>query len=230
MEVLVVDIGGSSVKLWHTGHEEHRKFESGKTLTPDQMVQGAKETVTDWTYEAVALGIPTRVSSGRPVEDPHNLGPGWVGYNFASAFGVPVRILNDAALQALGSYDGGRMVFIGLGTGVGSTLVADRLLLSLDLGRLLLDDERAFEALGDPAYEALGVKRWRKNVEKFIPMVRAAMMADYVVLGGGNVKELEELPDATRRGHNRSVVQGGKRLFEELPDPADKTNAAWVIM
>jgi hypothetical protein len=122
------------------------------------------------------------------------------------------------------------MVFIGLGTGVGSTLVADRLLLSLDLGRLMLDDVRAFEALGDPAYEALGVKRWRKNVEKFIPMVRAAMMADYVVLGGGNVKELEELPDATRRGHNRAVVEGGKRLFEELPDPADKTNAAWVIM
>ncbi len=231
MDVLVVDIGGSSVKLWHTNHEEHLRFDSGKTLTPDQMVKQAKELAAGWNYECIALGIPTRVSSGKPVEDPHNLGPGWVGYNFASAFGVPVRVLNDAALQALGSYDGGRMVFIGLGTGVGSALVADHLLLSIDMGRLLLGDERACEVLSDQAYFEMGEKRWRKHVQKFIPMVRSALMADYVVLGGGNVKELEELPDATRRGHNRAVVEGGRRLWEELPDPADKENhCGWVIL
>ena len=230
MEVLVIDIGGSSVKLWHTGHQEHLKFESGKALRPEQMVEQTIETTADWEYESIALGMPCRVSGGRAVEDPQNLGPGWVGYNFSKAFDKPVRMLNDACLQALGSYDGGRMLFLGLGTGVGSALVADRLVLSLDMGRVRYNGERVFELLGDPGFEKLGLKRWTKAVHDIVPSLKHAMMADYVVLGGGNVKEIEELPDGVRRGHNRTVVEGGRRLWEELPDPSDKPCSDWIIL
>jgi polyphosphate glucokinase len=230
MDVLVIDIGGTSAKLWHTSHQEHRKFESGKTLTPDAMVQRTKELVPDWTYEAVALGLPCRVSNGRAVDDPHNLGPGWVGFNFTSAFGQPVRTMNDASLQALGSYDGGRMLFLGLGTAVGSALVAKGLILSLDMGRLVYGDDRVFELLGDRGFDTLGVKKWRQAVQAIVPVLKNAMMADYVVLGGGNVKEIEELPDGVRRGHNRTVVEGGRRLWEELPDPATSECAGWLVI
>jgi polyphosphate glucokinase len=231
MEVLVIDIGGTSVKLWHTGHQEHLKFESGKTLTPDAMVQKTKDAVKDWTWDAIALGVPGRVSAGRLVEDPQNLGPGWIGYGFSSAFDKPVRMMNDACLQALGSYDGGRMLFLGLGTAVGSALLADHLILSLDMGRVPIGDKRVFELLGDVGYETLGPKKWQKAVRDIVPGLKSAMMADYVVLGGGNVKEIEELPDHTRRGHNRTVVEGGRRLWEELPDPAAPQNqAVWLIL
>lgn len=230
MDVLVVDIGGSSVKLWHTGHQDHMKFESGKDLTAGLMVQETLETIKDWQFEAVALGLPCRVSSGRPVEDPANLGPGWVGYNFAAAFGKPVRIMNDASLQALGCYDGGRMLFMGLGTAVGSALVADRLVLSLDLGRMRYGENRLYELLGDKGFDSLGLKKWRQIVLEAVPAVKSAMMADYVVLGGGNVKEIDELPDGVRRGHNRSVVEGGRRLWEELPDPTKTPSGDWVII
>jgi hypothetical protein len=230
MDVLVIDIGGSSVKLWHTAHEEHLKFESGKSLTPEAMIAQAKEMLADWQYEAIALGIPSRVSNGRLVEDPPNLGPGWVGYNFSAALGVPVRVINDASLQALGSYDGGRMLFLGLGTGVGSTLIADHLILSLDLGRIWYGEERIFELLGDKGFERLGPKKWREVVDVIVPSLKSAMMADYVVLGGGSVKKVDELPDGVRRGHNRTVVEGGRRLWEELPDPTQKNGAEWVIL
>jgi len=229
MDVLVVDIGGSSVKLWHSGHQEHRKFESGKTLTPELLVEGIEREIGDWKYEAIALGLPCRVSNGRAVEDPQNLGPGWVGYNFSAAFGQPVRIINDACLQALGSYDGGRMLFLGLGTAVGSALIADRLILSIDLGRLRFGEERIFEVLGDKGFERLGAKKWQKAAQEIIPALQHAMMCDYVVVGGGNAKEIEELPDGVRRGHNRTVVEGGRRLFEELNDSANP-NAAWLIL
>lgn len=230
MELLVVDIGGTSVKLWHTAHEEHRKFESGKTLTPEGMVAQTKDLIEDWEYEAIALGLPCRVSNGRPVEDPQNLGPGWVGFNFAAAFGVPVRIINDASLQALGSYDGGRMLFMGLGTAVGSTLIADHLILSLDLGRLLHGEDRVSDLLGDKGFDKLGPKKWRDVVHAIVPSLKAAMMVDYVVLGGGSVKKIDELPDGVRRGHNRTVVEGGRKLWEELPDPTQKAGAQWLIM
>jgi hypothetical protein len=230
MDILVIDIGGTSVKLWHTGHEEHRKFESGKSLTPDDMVKETLKTVEDWKFEAVALGLPCRVSNGKVVEDPVNLGPGWVSYHFSAAFGQPVRILNDACLQALGSYDGGRMLFLGLGTAVGSALVAEHLILSLDMGRMRFGEERVWEILGDGGFEELGLKKWQKAVLEIVPSLKHAVMADYVVLGGGNVKEIEELPDAVRRGHNRSVVEGGRRLWEELPDPAGKHCNEWLIL
>ena len=230
MDVLVVDIGGSSVKLWHTGHQEHRKFESGKDLLPDAMVAQVRETAKDWTYAALALGLPCRISSGRPVEDPQNLGPGWVGFNFGAAFDQPVRIMNDACLQALGSYDGGRMLFLSLGTAVGSAFIADRLVLSLDMGRLRVGEERVFELLGDKGYERLGAKKWERVVQEIVPALKHAVMADYVVLGGGNAKEVIELPDGVRRGHNRTVVEGGRRLWEELSDPALPQTKEWLIL
>jgi hypothetical protein len=230
MDVLVIDIGGSSVKLWHTGHDEHRKFESGKSLTPEEMVKHTLRDVGDWQYEVIALGLPCRVNNGRLVEDPHNLGPGWVAFNFSAALNKPVRLMNDAALQALGSYDGGRMLFLSLGTAVGSTLVADRLILSLDLGRIFHCDEPLFKLLGDEGFEELGPKRWREVVHVIVPQLKSAVMADYVVLGGGSVKKLDELPDGVRRGHNRTVVEGGRRLWEELPDPAEKPSGQWLVI
>jgi hypothetical protein len=230
MDVLVIDIGGTSVKLWHTAHENHLKFESGKNLTPERMVEQAKDLLRDWQWEAIALGLPCRVSNGRPVEDPQNLGPGWVGYNFASAFGQPVRIMNDASLQALGSYDDGRMLFLGLGTAVGSAYIADHLILSLDLGRMLYGKEHLYELLGDQGFEELGSKKWQAVVHEVLPALKNALMADYVVLGGGSVKRIEQLPDGVRRGHNRTVVEGGRKLWEELPDPAEKNPGCWLII
>jgi hypothetical protein len=230
MDVLVIDVGGTSAKLWHTGHEEHRKFDSGKTLTPELMVAEALGNTDDWQYEAIALGFPSRVSRGRIVEDPHNLGPGWVAFNFASAFGKPTRVLNDAALQALGSYDGGRMLFLGLGTAVGSALIADHLILSLDVGRIFHDGKPIFSLLGDAGFEKLGVKKWREVIETVVPQLRSAFMADYAVLGGGSIKKVEELPDGVRRGHNRTVVEGGRRLWEELPDLTEGPSDRWVVI
>jgi len=230
MDVLVIDIGGSSVKLWHTGHQEHRKFESGKDLTPEAMIQRTRELAPDWSFAAIALGLPCRVSAGRVVEDPQNLGPGWVGCNLSAGFEQPVRIMNDACLQALGSYDGGRMLFLGLGTAVGSALVADHLVLSLDLGRLASGDSRVSEVLGDKSFEKLGAKKWQKAVHEIVPTLQHVVMADYVVLGGGNAKEVESLPDGVRRGHNRTVVEGGRKLWEELPDPAKQSPSEWLIL
>jgi len=230
MDVLVVDIGGTFVKLWHTAHEDHRKFPSGKQLVPENMVRETLELTKDWSYEAVALGLPCRVNNGRAVEDPQNLGPGWVAFNFASALGQPVRIMNDASLQALGSYDGGRMLFLSLGTAVGSAFVADRLILSLDLGRVMHPKGSVFELLGDKGFEKLGPKKGQELVHEIVPMLKHAFLADYVVLGGGSAKKLEQLPDGVRRGHNRTVVEGGRRLWMELPDPSEKTSTDWIII
>jgi polyphosphate glucokinase len=138
--------------------------------------------------------------------------------------------MNDACLQALGSYDGGRMLFLGLGTAVGSALIAEHLVLSLDMGRMRFGGERVFEILGDKGFEELGLKKWQKAVHEIIPSLKHAVMADYIVLGGGNVKEIDELPDGVRRGHNRSVVEGGRRLWEELPDPAEKPSGDWLVL
>ena len=230
MEVLVIDVGGSSVKVWHSGHQEHRRFESGKEMTPELMVENTLALLEGWSYEAIALGLPCRVTYGRPVEDPINLGPGWVAFNYSAALGKPVRIMNDACLQALGSYSDGRMLFLGLGTGVGSALVTNRLVLSLGLGFVDYRGEKLYKWLDDKAFQRLGVEEWRKAIYELVPMLKSALQADYVVLGGGNVKELEELPDGVRRGHNRTVVEGGRRLWEELSDPADRESGNWLIL
>ncbi|RIK77430.1 MAG: ROK family protein [Planctomycetota bacterium] len=229
MNVLVIDVGGTSVKLWHTAHEEHLKFDSGKELTPEQMVEEARDLAGDWEWEGIALGLPCRVSNGRPVEDPQNLGPGWVGFNYSSAFGCPVRIMNDAAMQALGSYDGGRMLFLSLGTGVGSAYIAHHLILSLDLGRISIGKQMLYELLGEAGFEKLGPKKYQAVVNDVVPSLKTALMADYVVLGGGSVKKIEQLPDSVRRGHNRTVVEGGRKLWEELPDPTEQQESVWKI-
>jgi hypothetical protein len=229
MDVLVIDVGGTNVKFWHTGHEEHRKCPSGKAMTPEKMVEVAKDMTGDWKWEAVALGLPCRVSSGKPVEDPQNLGPGWVAFNFTSALGAPVRIMNDASLQALGSYDGGRMLFLGLGTAVGSAYITDHIVLGLDLGRMKYGKEDLAHLLGEAGLEEMGFKKWQAVVNDVVPAVKAALMADYVVLGGGSVKHLEELPDGARRGHNRTVVEGGRLLWEQLPDPSEKHEGVWIV-
>src|SRR5262245_60384917 len=214
MDVLVIDVGGSSVKLWHTGHQEHRKFESGKDLLPDSMVAQVRETAKDWTYEALALGLPCRISAGRPVEDPQNLGPGWVGFNFAAAFEQPVRIINDAAMQALGSYDGGRMLFLGLGTGLGSTLIAENVIVPLELGEIPEPGGRTLgDVLGRRGLKRLGKKRWRRAVAWAVPALMAATLADYVVLGGGNAKEIKVQPPGSRLSNNLTAFRGGFRLW-----------------
>lgn len=229
MDVLVIDVGGTSVKLWHTGHEEHRKFASGRELTPDVMVRNIRETIGDWQFEAIALGLPCRVSGGRPVDEPINLGPGWLGFNFAAALGQPVRIMNDACLQALGSYDGGRMLFLGLGTAVGSAFVAEGLVLALDAGRLEIGEQPLSRLLSDDNLSQMSGRNRRKLIKTVIPQLRATLMADYVVLGGGGASELDQLPDSCRKGHNRAVVEGGRRLWEDFPDPTQKWDHAWII-
>jgi predicted NBD/HSP70 family sugar kinase len=229
MHILVIDIGGNSVKLWHSEHEEHRKFPSGAALTPEEMVIRVRELVQDWTCDVVALGVPCRVSGGKPVDEPINLGPGWVGFNYAAALGWPVRVMNDAALQALGSYDGGRMLFLSLGTAVGSAFIAEGLILSLDLGRSRWDRDHLFELLADDRLAALNAKERRKRIKSIVPELKTMMLADYVVLGGGGANQLDELPDSCRRGHNRTVVEGGRRLWEQLPDPMERASDVWVV-
>jgi hypothetical protein len=229
MEVLVIDVGGHSVKLWHTQHEESLSFESGNTLTPEAMCASVRELASEWSYAAIALGLPCRVNGGRAVDEPANLGPGWVSFNYSSALERPVRIMNDACLQALGSFDGGRMLFLGLGTGLGSAFVSEGIVLSLDIGLGRLGDERAlWERLRSSELKEMNVKERRRMIRAIIPELRTLLMADYVVLGGGGVKYLDELPEFCRRGHNRTVVEGGRRLWEILPDPAE-ANENWVI-
>lgn len=231
MNVLVVDVGGNNIKLRASDRQDEQKISSGEDLTPERMVEDIQAAIADWGIDVVALGVPARVRFGRVIDEPARLGPGWVGFNFAAAFERPVRIMNDASLQALGSYEGGRMLFLGLGTGVGSTLIADRTILSLDLGQLrAAGGERLFELLGREGIKELGEKKWQQAVCDAIPLLRAATMADDVVVGGGNAKLLEELPVGIRRGHNRIVLEGGIRLWRDLPDPADDEGGPWRIV
>ena len=231
MNVLVVDIGGNHVKLRASDRQDESKLDSGDDLTPERMVEDVLRTIEDWAVDVVALGVPARVRFGRLVDEPFNLGPGWVGFNFAAAFEHPVRIMNDANMQALGSYDGGRMLFLGLGTGLGSTLIADRAIQSLDLGQIRHEGGEALcDILGRAGMKELGQKKWQRAVCDMVPMLQAATMADDVVVGGGNAKLLDELPVGVRRGHNRVVLEGGIRLWRDLPDPAEDQDGPWRIL
>ena len=215
MKVLVVDIGGNHVKVFATGQNEPRKFVSGPTLTAEQMVQGVKETAEGWEYDVVSIGYPGPVVQGRPTKEPVNLGPGWLGFDFESAFGQPVKLINDAAMQALGSYDGGKMLFLGLGTGLGSTLVIDGILAPMELGHLPYRKHTFEDYVGNRGLERLGKKQWRECVEDVVARLRAALLPDYVVLGGGNVKKLKTLPEGSRLGDNDNAFKGGFRLWEQ---------------
>jgi len=215
MNILVIDIGGTNVKILATGHEEVRKLPSGPSLTPQMMVDGVKELSKDWEYENISIGYPGPVINGAPLLEPKNLHTGWVGFDFGVAFGKPVKMINDAALQALGSYDGGRMLFLGLGTGLGSALVIDKTVIPLELAHLPYKKERTFEDYtGLRGLDRMGKNKWSKNVTDVCARLKAALVADYVVLGGGNAKKLKTLPDGCRLGDNHNAFTGGYRLWE----------------
>jgi len=213
-QILVVDVGGSNVKLM-ISRRDKRKFKSGLNLTPRAMVTEMRPLVSDWKFAAISLGFPAPVRGGRIVSEPKHLGKGWVGFDFEKAFGKPVRIINDAAMQALGSYHGGRMLFLGLGTGLGSALVWDNYVLPLELGDLPYRNGSIIEDdLGKPGLARLGEKTWRRDVEHALVQLKKALIADYIVLGGGNAKKLDELPEGVERGHNRNAFLGGTRLWQ----------------
>jgi polyphosphate glucokinase len=211
--ILVVDVGGSHVKILATGQRGPRKFVSGPDLTPRQMVAGVKQLARGWKYDVVAMGYPGPVRRGRPVADPHNLGRGWVRFDYRAAFGVPVRIINDAAMQAMGSYKGGRMLFLGLGTGLGSTLIADWVVLPLELGHLPYKKGTFEDYVGQRGLDRRGKKKWRHHVADTVARLTAALEPDDVVLGGGNVRKLKALPTGCRAGDNANAFVGGFRLW-----------------
>ena len=212
--ILSVDIGGSKVKLLANGETEPRKFASGEKLTPAKMVEQVKKVAKGWSYDAVSIGLPALIGPEGPLAEPGNLAPGWVGFDYAAAFDCPVRMANDAAMQALGSYDGGRMLFLGFGTGLGSALIAEHVVVPLELGELHYRDATYSEELGRENYDHIGKKAWRKLALKAIPPLQKALLADYVVVGGGNAKHLgKELPPNVRRGNNLTAFRGGFRLW-----------------
>jgi polyphosphate glucokinase len=215
MNVLVVDVGGTHVKILATGQEERREFPSGPTLTAEQMVRRVKELAGDWTYDAVSIGYPGPVLHGRPVAEPHNLAPGWVGFDYRAAFGRPVKVINDAAMQALGSYKGGKMLFLGLGTGLGSTMILDGIVEPMELGHLPYKKSTYEDYVGLRGLDRLGKKKWRQYVADVVAALIAALQPDDVVLGGGNVKKLKELPPGCRAGDNANAFLGGFRLWEK---------------
>jgi polyphosphate glucokinase len=212
--ILVIDIGGTKVKVLATGQTEPRKAPSGKEFTPSRLVETARELAQDWEYEGISIGYPGMVGAQGPRSEPGNLGPGWVGFDFAAAFGKPVKMVNDAAMQALGSYEGGRMLFLGLGTGLGSSLIAGNVIVPLELGRLPYDGERTLsDVLGRRGMERNGKSEWRKAVTQAVTALMGAFVADYVVIGGGNAKQVKELPPGARLGHNLTAFRGGIRLW-----------------
>jgi polyphosphate glucokinase len=218
MNVLVIDVGGTNVKVLATGQQEVRKVPSGPEMTAARMTNEVMAATRDWAYEAVSVGYPGPVIHGRPAVEPRNLGPGWVGFDFATQFGRPVRLINDAAMQALGSYEGGRMLFLGLGTGLGSALVVSKVIVPLELAHLPYRKSRTFEDyVGLRGLKRLGKKRWRRAVADVVARLQAALVADYVVLGGGNAKRLKRLPPGARLGDNRNAFVGGYRLWEDYP-------------
>ena len=213
MRVLVVDIGGTHVKLMHSGSPEPRRFDSGDGFTPSQVVAGVKRHTADWNYDVITLGIPSPVLHGKVMEEPWNLGKGWVEFDWAAALGKPVKILNDAAMQALGSDEGGRMLFLGLGSGLGTALVDDGRVVALELAHLPFKDQTFEDLLGQRGLTALGEQRWREAVLEGAELLRAAVVAEYIVLGGGNVRLFEDLPPNIRRGHNDKAFEGGFRAW-----------------
>jgi polyphosphate glucokinase len=223
--VLVVDVGGQNVKALASGQTERRRFPSGSKLTPRQMVDGVLEVVADWEWDVVSVGIPAPVAHGRVVSDPVNLGEGWAGFDFEAAFGKPTKVINDAAMQALGSYEGGKMLFLGLGTGLGSALVVDGTVEPMELGHLPFRKRTFEDYVGERGLTRLGRKKWRKAVDEAVARLVAALQPDYVVLGGGNAKDLDELPANARLGSNVNAFEGGFRLWRDgEPRPATEPN------
>jgi len=218
MRVLAIDIGGTNVKVLATGQEARRRFPSGPALTARRMVTAVKNLTKDWKYDAVSIGYPGPVLRGRPVVEPHNLGPGWVGFDFATAFRCPVKLVNDAAMQALGSYKSGKMLFLGLGTGLGSAVIVEGIMEPLELAHLRYKKGTYEDYVGLRGLKRWGKKKWRRHVVDVVACLSAALEPDEVVLGGGNVKKLKELPPHCRAGDNANAFLGGFRLWEEAGD------------
>ena len=234
--ILAVDVGGSRVKILLSGQTEPRRRDTGPTMTPQDLVAGILEMAGDWKFDVVSVGYPGQVGNNGPRAEPGNLGPGWVGFNFAAAFDRPVRILNDAAMQALGSYDGGRMLFLGLGTGLGSSLIAESVIVPLEFGQLPFGRRTLGGVLSRRGLKRIGKKKWRAVIDRVVPGLMAATLADYVVLGGGNAKHIKTPPAGARLSHNLTAFRGGFRLWhlddvptlsaddarpQPAPDPTD---------
>jgi polyphosphate glucokinase len=212
--VLAIDVGGSHVKLRVSNRRDVRQFVSGPDMTASQMVKGVLQLAGDWVYTAVSIGYPGVVVHGKIVTEPHNLGPGWVGFDFRRAFGRPTRLINDAAMQAVGSYAGGRMLFLGLGTGLGSAMIVDGVVEAMELAHMTYKKGKTYEDyIGDHGRRRLGPKKWRHAVEDIVAQLRSALEADYVVLGGGNARKLKKMPAGTRLGNNDFAFLGGFRLW-----------------
>jgi polyphosphate glucokinase len=212
--VLAVDVGGSHVKALASNRRERRRFVSDRSLTPREMVTGTLEAVNGWRWSRVTVGVPAPVRAGKVVSDPANLGAGWVGFDFESAFGKPTKVVNDAVMQAVGSYQGGRMLFLGLGTGLGSAMIVDGTIEPLELAHLPYRKKTFEDYVGERGLKKLGKKKWTKAVFATVEHLSAALEPDEVVLGGGGVKELDELPDGCRRGENENAFLGGFRLWD----------------
>ena len=219
LKVLVIDIGGTNVKVLATGQNERRRFPSGPKMTPQRMVAGVKKLVADWKYDVVSIGYPGRVRHNRPVADPRNLGKGWTRFNFRAAFKRPVKIINDAAMQAVGSYRTGTMLFLGLGTGVGSALIAEGAIVPMEVGHLPYKKGTYEDYLGARGLERLGKKKWRRHIDTCVARLISAFELDDVVIGGGNAKKLLKLPDGCRAGANANAFVGGFRMWEDPPAP-----------
>ncbi len=225
--ILAIDVGGSNVKLMISRWEK-RKFKSGPDLTPREMVAQMKPLLQDWSFDAVSMGFPAPVRNGRIMSEPKHLGPGWTRFNYEKSLGKPIRIINDAAMQALGSFHGGRMLFLGLGTGLGSTLIWETNVLPLELGDLPYGNGEIIEDyLGKSGMKELGEKRWKREVLRAVLLLKKSVVADYVFLGGGSAKKFDQLPDGIELGHNRNAFLGGVRLWQT--DPRTR-RAKWRIM
>jgi polyphosphate glucokinase len=213
-KVLAIDVGGTHVKALVSGEQDRRRFDSGPELTAHQMVAGVLEVTRDWSHDLVSIGVPAPVLAGKVVMDPVNLGQGWVGFDFEEAFGKPTKVSNDAAMQALGSYEGGKMLFLGLGTGLGSAFVMNGIVEPLELGHLPFRKATFEDYVGNRGLERLGKKKWREAVIDAVDRLANAIEPDYVVLGGGNAKKLKDLPAKVRLGGNDNAFVGGFRLWD----------------
>ncbi len=224
--VLAVDVGGTHVKILASGQKTPRKIDSGKSMTAARMAREVKRLARGWAYRRVSIGYPGPLVHGRPLHDPVNLGPGWVGFDFRAVFGCPVKLMNDAAMQALGSYRGGRMLFLGLGTGLGSAMIVDGLVEPMEIAHLPYKKGRTYEDyLGLRGLERLGKKKWRGHVQKVVAMLQAALEPDDIVIGGGNAKKLKELPSGARLGSNANAFLGGFRMWDERQEQKEKSGA-----
>lgn len=215
MKILVIDVGGTNIKVQLGAQGEIRKIPSGLELTGQQMADAVIQTSADWNFDAITIGYPGPVTGGVISLEPVNLGKGWLGFDFAAAFGKPVKVINDAAMQALGSYQGGRMLFLGLGTGLGSCMILEGVIAAMELGHLPYKKGRSFEQyVGNAGLRRMGRRKWQSALFDVIARLRAALLPEYVVLGGGNVKKLDELPPGCRMGDNDNAFLGGVRLWE----------------